>query len=231
VGKDLAAAIIEPLPANNGLLIQSREYLQRLRELTREHGTVLIFDEVISGFRFGYHGYDRLVGVEPDLTTLGKIVGGGLPVAAVLGRRELLAQLAPLGPVYQAGTMAGNPVCLEAGVATLSELAEGAVYQHLDSLGKYLDSALARHALQSQAQLSRVGPIVWPYFDTRAALPVAAASISASAIEEYHRRYRGWLAHGVYLPPSAYEVCFLSAAHTHADVDKLLDVLATSEKT
>jgi len=231
VGKDLAAAIIEPLPANNGLLIQSREYLQRLRELTREHGTVLIFDEVITGFRFGYHGYDRLVGVEPDLTTLGKIVGGGLPVAAVLGRRELLAQLAPLGPVYQAGTMAGNPVCLAAGVATLSELAEGAVYQHLDSLGRYLDSALARHALQSQAQLSRVGPIVWPYFDTRAALPVAAAGISGSAIEEYHRRYRGWLAHGVYLPPSAYEVCFLSAAHTRADVDKLLDVLATSEKT
>ena len=118
-GKDIAAAIIEPLPANNGLLLQSREYLQKLRELTRAHGTVLIFDEVITGFRFGYHGYDKLLGIEPDLTTLGKIVGGGLPVAAVLGRRELLQQLAPLGPVYQAGTMAGNPVCLAAGIATL----------------------------------------------------------------------------------------------------------------
>src|SRR6185369_13820141 len=119
-GADLAAAIIEPLPANNGLLLQSPQYLRRLRELTAQHGTVLIFDEVITGFRFGFHGYDKVLGIEPDLTTLGKIVGGGLPVAAVLGRRELLAQLAPLGPVYQAGTMAGNPVCLAAGVATLT---------------------------------------------------------------------------------------------------------------
>src|SRR5688572_4769923 len=229
-GEDLAAAIIEPVPANNGLLLQSREYLQKLRELTRAHGSVLIFDEVITGFRFGFHGYDQVSGIEPDLTTLGKIVGGGMPVAAVLGRRELLAQLAPLGPVYQAGTMAGNPVCLAAGIATLEELAEGGVYSHLDALGKHLDAALARHALQSQAQLPRVGPIVWPYFDARAALPVAASAISAAAIDEYHRRYRGWLAHGVYLPPSAYEVCFLSAAHSTADVDKLLDVLATSEK-
>jgi glutamate-1-semialdehyde 2,1-aminomutase len=229
-GKDIAAAIIEPLPANNGLLIQSREWLQRLRDLTRANGAVLIFDEVITGFRFGFHGYDKLLGIEPDLTTLGKIVGGGLPVAAVLGKRELLAQLAPLGPVYQAGTMAGNPVCLAAGVATLTELAEGGVYRHLDLLGKHLDGALGRHALSSQAQLSRVGPIVWPYFDTRGALPVAASAIDPEAVDEYHRRYRGWLAHGVYMPPSAYEVCFLSAAHTTADVDKLLDVLATSEK-
>jgi glutamate-1-semialdehyde 2,1-aminomutase len=142
-----------------------------------------------------------------------------------------MAQLAPLGPVYQAGTMAGNPVCLAAGVATLTELAEGGTYQHLEALGRHLDLGLERHALKSQARLPRIGPIVWPYFDTHAALPVAASSISGAAIEEYHRRYRGWLAHGVYLPPSAYEVCFLSAAHTTADVDKLLDVLATSEKT
>ena len=110
------------------------------------------------------------------------------------------------------------------------ELAEGGAYKHIEALGKHLDSAFARHALKAQAQLPRIGPIVWPYFDTRAALPVAASSISGAAIEEYHRRYRGWLARGVYLPPSAYEVCFLSAAHTTADVDKLLDVLATSEK-
>ena len=228
-GKDIAAAIIEPLPANNGLLVQSREYLQKLRELTSAHGAVLIFDEVITGFRFGYHGYDQLLGIQPDLTTLGKIVGGGLPVAAVLGRRELLEQVAPLGPVYQAGTMAGNPVCLAAGIATLTELAEGGVYHHLDVLGKHLDTAFARHALSKSAQLPRVGPIVWPYFDAAAALPVAASSITGSAVTEYHRRYRGWLARGVYLPPSAYEVCFLSAAHTTADLDTLLDVLATSE--
>jgi glutamate-1-semialdehyde 2,1-aminomutase len=228
-GKELAAAIIEPVPANNGLLLQSREYLARLRELTQAHGTVLIFDEVITGFRFGYHGYDKVIGIEPDLTTLGKIVGGGMPVAAVLGRRELLAQLAPLGPVYQAGTMAGNPVALAAGLATLSELAEGGAYRHIDMLGRHLDTAYARHALRSQAQLPRIGPIVWPYFDTGAKLPVAASAITGQAVDTYHRRYRHWLARGVYLPPSAYEVCFLSAAHGVADVDRLLDVLAHPE--
>jgi glutamate-1-semialdehyde 2,1-aminomutase len=227
-GQEIAAAIIEPLPANNGLLQQSREYLQKLRELTRANGTVLIFDEVITGFRFGYHGYDKLLGIEPDLTTLGKIVGGGLPVAAVLGRHELLSQLAPLGPVYQAGTMAGNPVCLAAGIATLTELAEGTPYRQIEALGKHMDSAFAKHALKSQAQLPRVGPIAWPYFDATVALPVAASSISSTAIDIYHRRYRGWLEQGVYLPPSAYEVCFLSSAHTTADIDKLLAVLASN---
>ena len=212
--------------------MQSRDILQKLRELTRANGTLLIFDEVITGFRFGFHGYDKLLGIEPDLTTLGKIVGGGLPVAAVLGRRELLAQLAPLGPVYQAGTMAGNPVCLAAGIATLTELAEGGVYRHLEMLGKHLDAAFARHALKTQAQLPRVGPIVWPYFDAQAALPVAASSDHAGARStNITARYRGWLARGVYLPPSAYEVCFLSAAHTTADLDKLLDVLAASDQT
>jgi glutamate-1-semialdehyde 2,1-aminomutase len=230
-GKDLAAAIIEPVPANNGLLLQSKEYLRKLRELTQAHGTVLIFDEVITGFRFGYHGYDKVAGVEPDLTTLGKIVGGGLPVAAVLGRKELLSQLAPLGPVYQAGTMAGNPVCLAAGVATLTELAEGGAYRHIEMLGRHLDAAYARHGLRQLAQLPRIGPIVWPYFDTVSRLPVAASAISANAVAEYHGRYRSWLARGVYLPPSAYEVCFLSAAHTTADVDTLLAVLATGDKS
>jgi glutamate-1-semialdehyde 2,1-aminomutase len=229
-GKDLAAAIIEPVPANNGLLLQSNEYLRKLRELTHAHGIVLIFDEVITGFRFGYHGYDKVVGIEPDLTTLGKIVGGGLPVAAVLGRKELLSQLAPLGPVYQAGTMAGNPVCLAAGVATLTELAGGGPYRHIEMLGQHLDAAYARHGLRRIAQLPRIGPIVWPYFDAVSRLPVAASAISADAVTGYHGRYRSWLARGVYLPPSAYEVCFLSAAHTTADVDTLLEVLATDDK-
>jgi glutamate-1-semialdehyde 2,1-aminomutase len=226
-GQELAAAIIEPLPANNGLLRQSREFLSKLRELTRANGTVLIFDEVITGFRFGYHGYDKLLGIEPDLTTLGKIVGGGLPVAAVLGRRALLAQLAPLGPVYQAGTMAGNPVALAAGIATLTELADGKVYAHLETLGRYLDAAVAQHPVSRVARLPRVGPIVWPYFDVSGPVPNTAAAIPSQPVTDYHRRYRGWLARGVYLPPSAYEVCFLSAAHTTADLDRLLDVLAS----
>lgn len=226
---NIAAVIVEPMSGSAGVLVPPVGYLQRLREICTQHNILLIFDEVITGFRFGFHGYDKLLGIEPDLTTLGKIVGGGLPVAAVLGRRELLQQLAPLGPVYQAGTMAGNPVCLAAGIATLTELAEGGVYRHLDTLGKHLDAAFARHSLKSTAQLLRVGPIVWPYFDAAAPLPVAASSIAAPAVNEYHRRYRGWLARGVYLPPSAYEVCFLSAAHTADDLDKLLDVLSMSD--
>ena len=125
--------------------------------------------------------------------------------------------------------MAGNPVCLAAGIATLTELAEGSAYRHIEMLGRHLDAAFSRHALREQARLPRIGPIVWPYFDVSAALPVAAGSISSAAIQEYHRRYRGWLAQGVYLPPSAYEVCFLSAAHSTADVDRLLDVLLTSD--
>jgi glutamate-1-semialdehyde 2,1-aminomutase len=117
-------------------------------------------------------------------------------------------------------------VCLAAGVATLAELADGSVYRHIEMLGRHLDAAHARHAVNRVAQLPRIGPIVWPYFDTAAKPPVAASEISGSAVSEYHRRYHSWLARGVYLPPSAYEVCFLSAAHTTADIDRLLDVLA-----
>ena len=124
-GRDIAAVIIEPLPANNGLLKQSDAFLQAVRKACSQAGALLIFDEVINGFRFGYHGYAKLCGVEPDLTTLGKIVGGGLPVGAVCGRARVMDQLAPLGPVYQAGTMAGNPVALSAGIATLEELRKG----------------------------------------------------------------------------------------------------------
>ena len=142
-GRQIAAVLIEPLPANNGLLVQERRFLERLRALTHEHGALLVFDEVISGFRFGFHGYSKVVGVEPDLTTLGKIVGGGLPVGAVVARGEILDRLAPLGKTYQAGTMAGNPVALAAGIATLQTLRQTADFG--------LDAALQREA-DAQAQ-------------------------------------------------------------------------------
>ena len=226
----IACVIVEPVVGNMGCVPPAKGYLDALRYITSRDNALLIFDEVMTGFRLAFGGAQEVYGTAPDMTTLGKIIGGGLPVGAYAGPAEIMDMVAPLGPVYQAGTMAGNPVCLAAGVATLTELANGDAYRHIEALGKHLDAAFARHALKSQARMPRVGPIVWPYFDTRAALPVAASSISASAVEQYHGRYRGWLSHGVYLPPSAYEVCFLSAAHTTADVDKLLDVLATSEK-
>jgi glutamate-1-semialdehyde 2,1-aminomutase len=225
-GPDLAAAIVEPLPANNGLLVQSKAWLEKLRAATERAGALLIFDEVISGFRFGFHGYAKVVGVQPDLTTLGKIVGGGLPVGAVVGSAALLDQLAPLGPVYQAGTMAGNPVALAAGIATLDALVAENAWARLEELGAALEKKHAAHAAAKVVRLKRVGSIVWPYFELAGDWPKEASDIGNEAAARYHRAYRGWLARGVYLPPSAYEVCFLSPAHTPAHLDAFLDALA-----
>ncbi len=223
-GDQLAAAIVEPLPANNGLLVQRQAWLQALRAHCTRTGTVLIFDEVINGFRFHFGGYGRLVGVTPDLTTLGKIIGGGLPVAAVVGKRELLSKLAPLGGVYQAGTMAGNPVALAAGIATLETLRQPGTYETLEKLGAHLENGWK--TLAKGLSLQRVGSLFWPYLDTRPA-PTTAEAIDPEVINRFHQRYRGWLDRGVYLPPSGYEVGFLSTSHSTADVDRLLEVFFT----
>jgi glutamate-1-semialdehyde 2,1-aminomutase len=223
-GDRIAAAILEPLPANNGLLKQPPGYLQGLRALTRAHGALLIFDEVISGFRLHYGGYGALVGVEPDLVTLGKVVGGGLPVAGVLGKASLIEQLAPLGPVYQAGTMAGNPVALAAGIATLAQLRDGSVHARLEVLGAALEARVAAAGLGSCLKIAREGSIVWPIF-TDGPVPTTAESVPAEALARYHGAYAGWLDRGVYLPPSAWEVSFLSAAHGEAHLDLLVAAL------
>jgi glutamate-1-semialdehyde 2,1-aminomutase len=221
-GSQLAAAIVEPLPANNGMLVQRKAWLEALRAHCTRNGTVLIFDEVINGFRFHFGGYGRLVGVKPDLTTLGKIVGGGLPVAAVVGTRELLSQLAPLGGVYQAGTMAGNPVALSAGLATLTELKKPGTYAALEALGAQLEAGWAKRA--RGLGLRRFGSLFWAYLDT-VSPPTTAEGIRPEVVARYHDAYRRWLDAGVYLPPSGYEVGFLSTAHTPAHVDRLLDVM------
>ncbi len=223
-GSQLAAALIEPLPANNGLLIQENRFLARLRELTKEHGAMLIFDEVINGFRFGFHGYGKVAKVQPDLTTLGKIIGGGLPVGAIVGRAEILDRLAPLGKTYQAGTMAGNPVALAAGIATLKELRTGDPYRHLDALGAVLDSAV--ESKKDRAfRLVRVGSLFWLYYSFTGPIPTQAEKIAPEAVAGFKSRYGGWLDAGFYLPPSAYEVGFLSAAHSPDDVERLVRAL------
>lgn len=223
-GDQLAGAIIEPLPANNGLLVQRREFLVRLRELTQQYGALLIFDEVINGFRFGFHGYGKTVDVQPDLTTLGKIVGGGLPVGAVVGSRAVLDRLAPLGKTYQAGTMAGNPVALAAGIAQLQELQSGRPYEQLELLGKALDAAVA--AKKDRAfELVRVGSLFWPYYSRQGNPPTRAEDITDAAVTGFKSRYAGWLDAGLYLPPSAYEVGFLSAAHDVSHVQQLVNAL------
>jgi glutamate-1-semialdehyde 2,1-aminomutase len=224
-GPKLAAAIIEPLPANNGMLPQQREFLHELRALCSANGALLVFDEVINGFRFRFGGYGHSAGVKPDLTTLGKIVGGGLPVAALVGPKSLMEQLAPLGPVYQAGTMAGNPVALAAGIATLTELAKGDAYVKLEQLGARLEETWQKSALSKRLRLQRWGSVFWPYAGLEGELPRSAEAIDGAAVERYHGWYRRWLAAGVYLPPSGYEVSFLSTAHTLEQMDTLVGVL------
>lgn len=216
-GARIAAIIVEPVPANNGLLVQRPEWMRHARKLCDDHGALLIFDEVICGFRFGYGGASRILGVEPDLVTLGKIVGGGLPLAAVAGSGKVLDQLAPIGPVYQAGTMAGNPVAVAAGIATLDVLARGHVYEHLEALGTHLQARLPRWV--------RVGPIFWPWLGDGPP-PRTDDAIPASVREPYGRMFARALDAGIYLAPSAFEVGFLCAAHTMADIDRLVEVVS-----
>ena len=218
-GENIAAVIIEPLPANNGLLIQRPEYLAYLRNITRQHGALLIFDEVISGFRLHSGGYGRLVGIEPDLITLGKIIGGGMPLGAVVGKAATMDLLSPLGAVYQAGTLSGNPVSLAAGIANLQILNAGGVYEHIDALGQRLELALLSSG-NPLARVRRMGSIVWPYFAT-GEYPRRADLISDAAMERFTRMYHRLLDGGYYLPPSSYEVLFISNAHTEDEIDGL----------
>lgn len=227
-GSRIAAVILEPLPANNGLLQQSDAFLAGLRRITSEHGSLLIFDEVISGFRLRFGGYGATTGVQPDLVTLGKIVGGGMPIGAVVGPRSLLSLLAPVGPVYQAGTLSGNPVSIAAGLKTLEKLQNPAVYAHIAALGERLELKLAAAGIP-WLRVRRVGSIIWPYF-VDGPLPTRADAIAPVAIERYNAMYNAVLDAGVYMPPSAYEVMFISAAHTEAHVDALAGALIAAAR-
>lgn len=218
-GRDIAAVVIEPLPANNGLLVQRPEFLGFLREITRQYGALLIFDEVISGFRLRFGGYGQLAGIVPDLVTLGKIIGGGMPVGAIVGSARVMDVLAPVGRVYQAGTLSGNPVSLAAGIATLRILRDDPPYERLEQLGLRLEASLAAGG-HPHARLCRVGSIAWFYLDS-AAFPRRADAISDPAMERFKRLYWPLADAGHYLPPSSYEVLFISAAHSEEEVDDL----------
>jgi len=213
-GDRIAVVIVEPIPANNGLLVQRRAFLETLRRLTREHGALLLFDEVISGFRVARGGAAELYRITPDLATFGKIIGGGMPVGAFGGSREVMSRLAPLGPVYQAGTLSGNPVAMAAGLATLRILERDQVWQKLDVLGEELDIRLEPVLATSPVplELVRIGSIFWLSLQAGEA-PRAAEAIEPGAAEAYARVFHELLARGVALAPSAYEVGFLSAAH------------------
>jgi glutamate-1-semialdehyde 2,1-aminomutase len=220
-GGDLAAVLIEPLPANAGLLVQRAEFLKLLRELSRKAGALLICDEVISGFRIAPGGATERFGLDPDIVTLGKILGGGMPVGAYLARAELMDHVAPLGPVYQAGTLSGNPLAMAAGLATLDVLDDTKSYARLEQLGARLEahwsSALARHDVAGS--VVRVGSILWIALQAGSA-PRAAASIDPRAARLYGRLHPAALARGLWLAPSAYEVAFVSLAHDEASIDR-----------
>ena len=229
-GKDLAAAIVEPLPANNGLLQQRVEWLQALRQLCTQHGSLLIFDEVISGFRLRFGGYADSLGVRADIITLGKIIGGGMPVGALCGSKEIMQALAPLGGVYQAGTLSGNPVSLAAGIATLGLLASGDCYEKLESLGQTFDETLKKEAAElAFVNWRRLGSVLWLHL-AEGEMPRTAAAINPESAERFNRMHPALLDRGIYLAPSAYEVTFLSTAHTTQEVHDLAVEIARALK-
>lgn len=225
-GDKLAAVIIEGIPANNGLLIQRHEYMRLLRALTENCGALLILDEVITGFRLSMGGAAAYYGITPDLLTYGKIIGGGMPVGAFGGRTDIMEMLSPLGPVYQAGTLSGNPVAMTAGLTTLKKLADGPIHQELEEKNRRFVSKVISRLEQNSVNIAGVGPIFWIVFQKD--LPRAAAQISSDGIGHFNRMHQKVLEQGVYLPPSGYEVCFLSTAHTDEMLENAADILVNA---
>ena len=218
-GGAIAAVIVEPIAGNMGVVPPADGFLDGLRGLCDRHGIVLIFDEVISGFRASRGGAQAVYGVLPDLTCLGKIIGGGLPVGAYGGRADLMERVAPAGPVYQAGTLSGNPLAMTAGIWALSKLS-APLYRRLDKLGRRLAEGLREAAREAGAALevNAAGSVLTPFF--RAGPVTDYASATAADAERYAAFFRGMLRRGVYPPPSQFEGWFLSDAHTERDVDR-----------
>lgn len=218
VGEQVACVIVEPVAGNMGVVPPAPGFLALLRALTRQHGSLLVFDEVISGFRVGLSGAQGLYGVRPDLTVLGKIIGGGLPAAAYGGRAEIMAALAPEGKVYQAGTLSGNPLAVAAGLATVEALMQDPPYARLEAQAATLAQGLAEAARDAgiAVQQNRVGSMLTLFFS---ATPVTDyASAKCADTRRYARFFHGMLERGVYLAPSQFEAAFLSTAHSAEDV-------------
>lgn len=217
----IAAIIIEGIPANNGLLIQEPEYIQFLRDITTQHGALLIFDEVITGFRLGFEGAAAHYGIRPDIITYGKIIGGGMPVGAYGASSELMGHISPDGGVYQAGTLSGNPVAMAAGIAQLSELKSGSFYKNLHTKTTEFVEAIRRYtaAKNHKVKIFNVGSIFWFAFTEKEYIR-AASDIDHSSMEYYKAFHRELLNRGVYFGPSGYEVGFVSAAHSKIELEK-----------
>lgn len=220
---DIACVIVEPVAGNMGVVPPDDGFLQGLRELTAQHKSLLIFDEVITGFRVAYGGAQQRYGVAPDITCLGKIIGGGMPVGAYGGSAEIMATVAPLGPMYQAGTLSGNPVAMAAGAATLEALQEPGVYEALEAKASRLAAGLQAVFAEAETPLcvNRVGSMMTLFFNAGAVN--GWETVSASDREGFARFFHRMLDEGVYLPPSPFEAMFVSTAHTDADIQATLD--------
>jgi len=222
-GDSIAAIIVEPVAANMGLIPPNPGFLETLRELTRAHGALLIFDEVITGFRFGPTTYGTLCGIDPDLTCLGKIIGGGLPLAALGGRKEIMEQLAPLGPVYQAGTLSGNPLAVAAGLTALEKMEQ---CNPFPIFGKRDEDIASTVPNTGKVSVQAKGSAFTFFF--REETPQNLAEAKECDVDAYGRFFHAMLEQGIYLPPSQFETSFFSTAHTDADVDALIDALANA---
>jgi len=228
--RELACVIVEPVAGNMGVVPPGDDFLPTLRELTRAHGILLIFDEVITGFRVAYGGAQTLYGVTPDLTCLGKIIGGGLPVGAYGGGKEIMQLIAPAGPVYQAGTLSGNPLAVTAGIETLKKLKTPGLYRQLDKLAAKLAEGLGDAAKKAGVPLTqtRVGSMLGAFF-TRGPV-VDYASAKQSDTQAYAKFFHRMLEQGVYFAPSQFEAAFLSTAHSAADIDHTIKTARTAFK-
>ena len=215
----IAAIIIEPVAGNMGVVPPTQGFLESLRKITQDNDALLIFDEVITGFRVGLNGAQGLFGVTPDITTLGKIIGGGLPVGAYGGRKDIMEMVAPLGPMYQAGTLSGNPLAVGAGIATLTELQKPGTFERLDTLAQRLTEGVtaAFQKAEIPSTINRVGSMFTGFFNPG---PVAGlADAEGSDTEMYGRYFHAMQEQGVYIAPSQFEAGFVSTAHTEADID------------
>ncbi len=224
-GSQIATAIIEPLPANNGLLLQRTEFLKKLESLCKKHGALLIFDEVISGFRTALGGMAEITGITPDLVTYGKIIGGGMPVGAYGGKLEIMKQVAPVGPVYQAGTLSANPVAMQAGHAMLKKIIRDNPFPKLAATGEWFTGELQKIADQNlpfPTHIQKFGSISWMVCNSKETIR-KIDKIPAEQKAYYSQVFHGLLNQGVYFAPSGYEVAFLSTAHSKSDLEQVLE--------